>query len=205
MKQILVLSACAAIFTASCTSNPKPVAEEAKLTNANVIKSNTMDNKSYTATIVVEKDPQTAFNAIKNFRAWWSEEIEGETDKLNATFVYHYKDVHICKLKLVEEIPGKKLVYEVLDNQFNFVDDKTEWIGTKLIFDIAAEGDKTKVKFTHEGLVPQYEFYKVCNDAWSNYINNSLYKLITTGKGQPNPENADGFNAELADKWKLKH
>ena len=72
-----------------------------------------MDAKSYTATIVVNKDPQTAYNAITNFRAWWSEEIEGETDKLNAEFLYHYKDVHICKLKLVEAVPGKKLVYEV--------------------------------------------------------------------------------------------
>ncbi len=164
-----------------------------------------MDTNSYTATIVVDKDAHTAFNAIKNFRGWWSEEIEGETGKLNAEFLYHYKDVHICKLKLVEAVPGKKLVYEVLDNQFNFIDDKTEWIGTKLIFDISAEVDKTKVKFTHEGLVPQYECYKVCNDAWSNYIKNSLYKLITKGKGEPNPKNADGFNAELADKWKIKH
>ncbi len=177
MKQIFILSACAAMFMASCTSNPKPVAEEAKLTNVNTTKSNIMDTKSYTATIVVDKDPQTAFNAIKNFRGWWSEEIEGETDKLNATFVYHYKDVHICKLKLIEVVPDKRLVYEVLDNQFNFTKDKTEWIGTKLVFDISAEGHKTKVKFTHEGLVPQYECYKVCNDAWSNYINKSLNRL----------------------------
>jgi hypothetical protein len=205
MKQTFMLSACMAMFIASCTSNPKPVAGEAKLDKSNLIKSITMDTKSYTATIVVDKDPETAFNAIKNFRAWWSEEIEGETDKLNTEFLYHYKDVHICKLKLMAIVPGKKLVYEVLDNQFNFIEDKTEWIGTKLIFDVSAEGDKTKVKFTHEGLVPQYECYKVCNDAWSNYINNSLYKLITTGKGEPNPKNADGFNAKLADKWKIKH
>ena len=38
------------------------------------------------------------------------------------------------------------MVYEVLDNHFNFTKDKTEWIGTKLIFDISTEGAKTKVK-----------------------------------------------------------
>ncbi|RYE18684.1 MAG: SRPBCC domain-containing protein [Sphingobacteriales bacterium] len=164
-----------------------------------------METQDYTATILVDQDPKTAFKAIKNFHAWWSEEIEGETDKLNKEFFYHYKDVHLCKLKLVELVPDKKLVYQVLDNQFSFIEDKSEWVGTKLIFDIAAEGGKTKVTFTHKGLVPQYECYKVCNDGWNNYIKTSLYNLIATGKGNPNPKDADGFNAELADKWKIKH
>ncbi|WP_316814020.1 SRPBCC domain-containing protein [Pedobacter heparinus] len=164
-----------------------------------------MENQSYTATIVVDQSPEIAYDAIKNFRSWWSEEIEGPTDQLNGVFVYHYKDVHICKMKLIESLADKKLVYQVLDNQFSFTTDKSEWIGTKLIFEIVAEGGKTKVKFTHEGLVPEYECYKVCNDAWGNYIKNSLYSLITTGKGMPNPKDKDGFNAELADKWKIKH
>jgi hypothetical protein len=164
-----------------------------------------MQAKNYTATILVEQDARTAFEAIKNFRAWWSEDIEGETGKLDETFSYHYKDVHLCKLKLIEMIPGKKLVYLVLDNEFNFIEDKSEWIGTKLIFDISSEGGKTKITFTHEGLVPEYECYKVCYDAWGNYIKNSLYSLITTGKGNPNPKDKDGFNAELADKWNIKH
>jgi hypothetical protein len=58
--------------------------------------------------------------------------------------------------------------------------------------------------FTHEGLVPEYACYKVGHDAWSGHINNSLYNLLTTGKGTPNPRNKDGFNAELAKKWNLK-
>jgi regulator of RNase E activity RraB len=108
-------------------------------------------------------------------------------------------------MKLIEVVPNKRLVYQVLDNQFSFTKDKTEWVGTKLIFDVSKEGDQTKITFTHEGLVPAYECYKVCYDAWGNYIKNSLFSLITTGKGSPNPKDKDGFNAELADKWKIKH
>ncbi|MGB4848993.1 MAG: SRPBCC domain-containing protein [Saprospiraceae bacterium] len=161
------------------------------------------ESKSFTATILVDQNPATAFNAIKNFRAWWSEEIEGKTDKLNEDFFYHYKDIHLCKIKLIEIVPDKKLVYLVLDNQFNFIKDKTEWVNTKLIFDISKDDGKTKVQFTHEGLVPEYECYNVCNDAWSGYINKSLYNLISIGIGNPNPLDKDGFNAELAEKWKL--
>ena len=162
-----------------------------------------MESKNFTSTILVDKDVTTAFNAIKNFRAWWSEDIEGNTDKLGDTFFYHYKDVHLCKLKLVEEIPNKKLVYMVVDNKFNFTKDTTEWTNTKLVFDISKEGEQTKVTFTHEGLTSQYECYEICKDAWTNYIQNSLFKLITTGKGEPNPKDKDGFNAEIVEKWKL--
>jgi hypothetical protein len=161
------------------------------------------EKQNCTVSILVDKDPQMTFDAIKNFRGWWSEEIEGKTDQIGEVFVYHYKDIHISKMKLAEAVPGKKLVYQVLDNQFSFTKDKSEWIGTKLIFDISSQGGKTRVKFTHEGLVPEYECYKVCHDAWDNYIKSSLYNFITTGKGQPNPKDKDGFNAELAEKWKI--
>jgi len=163
-----------------------------------------MENKNYTATIKVKQDPTSVFNAIKSFRDWWSEEIEGETDKLNEVFFYHYKDVHLCKIKLIELIPNKKIVYQVMDNQFSFTKDKTEWIDTKLIFEVSSDGNETKVQFTHEGLIPEYECYEICNDSWSNYIQKSLYDLITSGKGKPNPKGADGFNAEVVEKWKLK-
>lgn len=159
-------------------------------------------NKNFTITILVNQDSESTFNAIKNFSKWWSEEIKGNTDKLNEVFFYHYKDVHLCKLKLIEIIPNKKLVYQVIENQFNFVKDKSEWINTKLIFDITKEGDKIKVQFTHEGLVPEYECYDVCNDAWTGYIQGSLQSLITTGKGKPNPKEG-GLNAKLIDKWGL--
>lgn len=158
--------------------------------------------ENYSSTLWIDQRPETAFNAIKDFRSWWSEEIEGSTDQLGETFFYHYKDVHLCKLKLVELIPNVKLVYQVVDNQFNFVKDKSEWIGTKLIFAISTENEKTKVQFTHEGLVPDYECYTVCHDAWTSYLQGSLKSLIETGVGKPNPREG-GLNAELVKKWGL--
>ncbi|MCM4171115.1 ATPase [Arenibacter sp. TNZ] len=163
-----------------------------------------MDNQDFTTNIIVDKTPEKAFNAIKNFRAWWSEDIAGKTDKLNEEFLYHYKDVHLCKIKLIEMKLNEKLVYLIMDNQFSFTKDKTEWINTKLIFDISEKEEKTKVKFTHQGLVPEYECYEICEDAWSTYIKKSLYDLIITGKGEPNPKEKEGFNAEIVEKWKLK-
>jgi len=145
-----------------------------------------MTTTDFTTTILVDQTPQEAFNAINNVRGWWSEEIEGSTNKLNDEFNYHFEDIHRCKMKLIEVIPGKKVVWLVLDNYFKFTKDKSEWTGTKIIFEIAENDNKTQIRFTHLGLVPEYECFEVCRDGWSNYIRNSLRSLITTGKGQPN-------------------
>jgi hypothetical protein len=146
-----------------------------------------MNNQNYTATFSVDQTPEEVFKAINNIRGWWSQAIEGDTDKLGAVFYYAYQDVHRCTLKITELVPGKRVVWHVLHNDFNFIKDKSEWNDTDVVFEIARKGDKTEVRFTHVGLVPAYECYDVCSNAWSGYITGSLRNLIATGKGQPNP------------------
>src|SRR5687768_14284010 len=121
-----------------------------------------MTTSDFTTTILVEQTPEEAFNAITNVRGWWSEEIEGRTDKLHEEFTHHYQDVHISKMKVIELIPNEKTVWLVLENHFNFTKDKTEWKGTKISFEIAQQENKTQIRFTHLGLVPQYECYEIC-------------------------------------------
>jgi hypothetical protein len=193
MKVIAVFITLTALMIINCRQSTSQILTKNEIN---------MEKKDFTSSILVDQTPAAAFNAIKNFRAWWSEEIEGKTDRLNETFFYHYIDVHLCKIKLIEIVPDKMLVYQVVENEFNFTKDKTEWIGTKLIFAISKKGNKTKIVFTHEGLVPSYECYELCNDAWTSYIQGSLKSLITTGKGKPNPKEG-GLNAELVKKWSL--
>ena len=162
-----------------------------------------MTTEDFSTTIKVDQSPDEVFNAINNVRGWWSEEIVGGTSKLNDEVDYRYKDVHRCKIRLIEVVTGKKVVWQVLENHFSFTKDKTEWIGTKVSFEISKEDNKTKLVFTHIGLVPDYECFNVCNDAWTNYINVSLRNLIASGKGVPNPKEG-GYNAELAAKFRLE-
>ena len=145
-----------------------------------------MSDQNYTTAFSVDQTPKEVFNAINNVRGWWSGEIEGDTDKLGAEFTYRVPDVHWCKMKITEFIPGKKVVWHVLDSYISYTEAKTEWNDTKISFEIAKKGDKTEVRFTHIGLVPAYECYGDCSDAWGMLINGSLRKLITTGKNQPN-------------------
>ncbi len=145
-----------------------------------------MNTTDFTTTLLVDQTPEAAFKAINNVRGWWSEEIEGDTDKLNDIFDYRYEDVHRCKIQLTELVPSKKIAWRVLENYFKFTEDKTEWTGTTPVFEISRQGNKTAIHFTHLGLVPEYECFDICRDAWTNYIQNSLRSLIETGKGKPN-------------------
>jgi hypothetical protein len=162
-----------------------------------------MSTQDFTTTILVDQTPKEVFNAINNVRGWWSEEIDGNTDKLNEEFMYHFKDVHLCRIKLVEVVPDKKVVWHVLDNYFSFIENKSEWKDTKIVFEISEKDGKTQLHFTHLGLVPQEECYNICVEGWNNYINLSLRNLVVAGKGQPNPKEG-GFNSELLEKWKLQ-
>jgi len=145
-----------------------------------------MTNTDFNTTFVVDQSPEQVSAAINNPRGWWSEEIEGTTNQLNAEFKYHFQDVHRATMKIVGFVPDQKVVWLVEDNYFKFTKDKTEWKGTRIIFEITKKGNQTAVSFTHAGLTPQYECYDICRDAWTNYIQHSLKSLITTGKGMPN-------------------
>lgn len=143
----------------------------------------TNQSKEFTTSIVVDNSPAEVFEAINHVRGWWQGEIKGSTEKLGDEFTYQMGDVHFSKQKVVEMIPGEKVVWLVTESKLSFVSKKDEWTGTKIQFDIRLEGGKTKLDFTHYGLVPTFECYGGCSGAWEKLIQKSLFSFITTGKG----------------------
>jgi len=146
-----------------------------------------MSSQNFTTTLMVDQTPDEAFAAITNVRAWWSGQIEGRTDALGEEFTYRYQDVHRSTQRITELVPGKRVVWHILDAYLNFTEDPDEWLGTEVTFDVARKGDRTEVRFSHLGLVPEFECFDKCSNAWGFYINSSLRELITSGQGAPNP------------------
>jgi len=147
-----------------------------------------MDTQSFTTSFTVDQSPAQIFAAITDVRGWWSGEIVGRTDKLGEEFTYRYQDLHRSRQKITELVPGKKVVWRVLDSEINFVKDKTEWNGTEIVFEIGTKNGQSELRFTHVGLAPRIQCYGKCSGAWGFYINESLRNLITSGKGEPNPD-----------------
>jgi uncharacterized protein YndB with AHSA1/START domain len=135
----------------------------------------------FTTTITVDQPPEAVFAAITNVRAWWTGAITGPTDKLGAEFTYRYKDRHYSRHQVTELVPGERVAWAVLDSDLPFAD-RHEWNGTHITFDIATNGNKTEVRFTHAGLQPSRACYGDCSNAWTWLVGTNLRSLITTGK-----------------------
>lgn len=144
-------------------------------------------DQNYTTAFTVDQTPQEVFAAINNVRGWWIGEVEGITDQLGEAFSYRYQDIHYSKQQITELTPDKRIVWDVVDANLSFTQDKAEWKGTQIVFEIAEKGDKTEVRFTHIGLVPAYECFESCSNAWGFYINSSLCTFIKTGENQTTP------------------
>jgi hypothetical protein len=154
-----------------------------------------MTSLSLTTAFVVDQTPKQAFAVITPVRGWWSGEIEGSTDERAEEFTSRYQDVHCFTQTITELIPGKKVTWHVAHANLNLTSDPHEWAGTDLLFDVAAKGDRTELRFTPVGLVPGLECVETCSNAWGFYITNSLRNLIATGEGAPNPKEGSGPTA----------
>jgi hypothetical protein len=143
-----------------------------------------MENENYSATILVNTSEQKAFDSINEVSGWWSENIEGNTEKLGDIFTMHSGNTFVT-MKIIESVPGKKIVWYVTDGYLQFQVDRKEWNDTQMVFNISAEEDSVRITFTHVGLAPEVACYDICSKGWDRYFKGSLPLLIKEGMGQP--------------------
>ena len=122
-----------------------------------------MKNNSYTIIIEVDKTPEEVYNHICDVPKWWSKDFEGLSAKLNDEFTILHPGAHYSKQRLIEVIPGSKIVWLVTESYLDWLEkNKREWTNTKMVFEITAEGVKT---------LPVYP-------RWSVTGNGVLYPLL---------------------------
>jgi hypothetical protein len=142
-----------------------------------------MEKQHASVTMEVTQSAAQVFQAITQVEKWWSQDFEGASTNLNDEFTIHHPGQHYSKQKLVEVVPGKKMVWLVTDSTLYWLKkDPQEWTNTRMIFEISAKGDKTILHFTHEGLVREKECYASCEKGWNLIITDWLCHFITFGK-----------------------
>jgi uncharacterized protein YndB with AHSA1/START domain len=148
-----------------------------------------MNQHSYTTVLLVDASPETAYAAVTDVRAWWSEDLEGDTDAVGAVFDFRGNhegvNVHRARIRVTDLVPGELVAWRVESNEFTFTDAQEEWVDTRIVFELVPDGDGTRIRFRHEGLVPLHECYDVCSNAWAHFIHDSLRGFIEDGRGEP--------------------
>lgn len=139
---------------------------------------------SFTTTITVNASAQDAFDAINDVSGWWGR-TTGSTTAVGGEFVYVVPGLHYSGFRVTELVPGRRVAWLVTGSHLDFVDDKQEWNGTTVRFDILEGDGGTRVVFTHDGLTADDDCYDICTNAWGMFVNGSLKARIETGEGAP--------------------
>jgi hypothetical protein len=146
-----------------------------------------MKAKDYSTTITVDKSPDDVFRAVTNVHGWWSQTIQGSADELGAEFEYRYKNLQRSTQQVTEYMLGRRIIWRVRKAEIAFAKNQFEWTGTRIVFEIGRANGATELHFTHVGLHPRLECFPECSGTWTTYVGHSLLRLITTGRGRPDP------------------
>ncbi|PHN02512.1 SRPBCC family protein [Flavilitoribacter nigricans] len=138
--------------------------------------------KDFVYSFISSGSPEKIFELLPEIESWWSglyeETISGESGAIGDEFSFLAGGgAHYSKHRLVELVPGQKIVWEVIESNLSFLTKSDEWVGTHIRFDLEPEGSNTRVTFTHQGLTPKFECYGNCSDAWTRYLENLEKKL----------------------------
>ncbi|PWT73469.1 MAG: ATPase [Bacteroidetes bacterium] len=143
-----------------------------------------MKQQDYTATIEVNGDTKEAFQKISKVDEWWAKTFKGKALQKGDHFRVEFGDTTV-DFDIKEAVPDKKIIWHVSDCYLPFLNDKTEWTGTEVVWEISPKNRHTEIKMTHVGLSPDAECFEVCQQGWNKHIKSSLVNLINENKGMP--------------------
>lgn len=147
-------------------TSPKPVSATTK-------------NVSYSTHIEVPFTPGVVFEHVNDVAKWWPEEFEGNSAKLNDEFTFRSGDTHTSTQRIVEFVPGRKVVWLVTESLRKA--DNYEWTGAKMTFELTPNGNTTLLTYTYYSPVFENEYSRLIQ-VCDMVIKDKLYHFITDGK-----------------------
>ena len=89
-------------------------------------------------------------------------------------------------MKISELIPDQKVVWNCTKAYIDYsaLENKSEWVGTQMIWQLSEKDQATILTFLHKGLNQDLQCYKVCEDGWNTFLE-SMESYLATGKGKP--------------------
>ncbi len=142
--------------------------------------------KDYQKTITVNKPVSEVYAAItEHISDWWSNDLTGAAAHAGNSFTIAFGETQKT-FDIVEAVPNKQVVWKCVKAYIDMssLQNKAEWVGTKMIWRLSAAHQSIALTFLHEGLNQSLECYMVCEAGWDTFLA-SLQAYLTTGKGTP--------------------
>ena len=140
-----------------------------------------MDDASYTTSFVVDRTPEEVYDAVVDVRSWWFGDVEGSSEHVGDEFSYNVPGTHWNSIRVTELVPGARVAWLVTDSRLEFTEVHDEWTGTTVAFDIEPVAAGTRLRFTHVGLVPEFECFTDCSRGGGHFVGRSLQDRIAAG------------------------
>lgn len=137
----------------------------------------------YKTSTLVSGTSETALAAIADVPGWWAKDFKGNASKAGDQFTVRFGDTFVDFE--IAHPTNHEVIWKVTNCNLHWQEDKTEWNGTHIIWQVNDTPEGTLIEMTHIGLNPQVECYDNCRQGWTEHINGSLANFINTGKGGP--------------------
>ena len=138
--------------------------------------------KDYTATITSSLSAEVVYKAITEEMSDWWTSMSGKFLKTGdkAKTDFGGKSYWSFESTVMDEPSRIELTCHDANHIHEGLSDhiRTEWLGTKLLFEITEEDGKTRIDFTHEGLTPRLECFEVCKAGLDHYFLGSLKSYL---------------------------
>jgi len=149
-----------------------------------------MTGQNYQRTISVDASPEDAYRApTTGCEHWWTvgdNNFGRVGDRIKFTFP---PNVSYWTFEAKKLEPNKTVELECVDAHHKITDrpdaSETEWLGSRALWQIEPQGDKTTIHFVHKGLTPNLDCYDVCEAGWNLFFVDSLKAYLDSGVGKP--------------------
>jgi hypothetical protein len=141
----------------------------------------------FTANLIIHSTGSKIYDSLTNFlHKWWTEMFEGSAHEIGDIFTIRFGSEIHKTMKVEELILNQSVTWLVVDACIDLpeLDNKKEWIDTRIIWTISTSASETTLKLTHIGLTPEVQCYDLCKNGWQSFLY-SLKKYLNTGIGVP--------------------
>lgn len=135
-------------------------------------------SNSFSTQINITIGAEEALKKIGEVANWWGVSFEGSAQKQGDRFVIKMGPEAWFNYTVTERTTNK-VVWHVDDCYMPWYEDKYEWKGHDMVFEITVG----KLTFTHVGLVAGIACFKDCVPGWTHWITRSLKCYFETGQG----------------------